>query len=224
MTRLIPTAVLALAFIAGGSWMLTGPAENLEDLPLGAAFAQTDDDAAQIDTSVVADMVQGAEDAPVTVTEYASYTCPHCARFHQEVYPELKPLIDSGQVKFVYREVYFDLPGLWASMVARCGGDMRFFGITDMIYERQSDWTQGDGNAIAENLRRIGRAAGLGDEQIDTCFSDAETAQTLIAWYEENSEADDINSTPSFLINGEKFEGNWDSGLIPAIEEAMPAE
>jgi len=82
-------------------------------------------------------MVIGDADAPIEMIEYASFTCPHCARFHADVYPLLKAdYIDSGKVKFIYREVYFDRFGLWASMIARCGGEARFFGLSNLIYEK----------------------------------------------------------------------------------------
>ena len=86
-------------------------------------------------------MTLGAEDAPVEVIEYASFTCPHCANFHETVFDQLKAnYIDTGKVKFTYREVYFDKYGMWASLIARCGDDPdRFFGITDMLYSTQDE-------------------------------------------------------------------------------------
>ena len=149
-------------------------------------------------------MVLGAEDAPVSMIEYASFTCPHCADFHEEVWPAIKrDYVDTGLVRFEYREVFFDRPGLWASMVARCGGGMRFFGVADLIYENQREWAQGQPAEIAEGLRRIGRTAGLDDEQLDACLSDGAMAQALVARFEEQTEADGITSTPSFVIDGE---------------------
>ena len=152
----------------------------------------------------VEDVALGDADAPVTLIEYASFTCPHCARFHAEVLPTIKSdYVDTGQVRYVYREVYFDRPGLWASMVARCGGGDRYFAIADMLYARQSEWTQGEPAVIAGNLRRIGLAAGLGEEALDACLSDAAMAQALVARYEANAAADDVRATPSFVLGGE---------------------
>jgi protein-disulfide isomerase len=162
--------------------------------------------AQEVDTSTIADMALGQADAPVTVIEYASFTCPHCATFHDEVFPDLKRnYIDTGKIRFVHREVYFDRYGLWAGMVARCGGEMRYFGVADQIYERQREWTKGgDPAEVAANLRRIGLSAGLTDTQLDACLSDGEKAQTLVAWYQQNAERDGIEGTPSFIIDGEK--------------------
>lgn len=221
MKKTLAIAALALAFAAGGFWFLAGP-QTQSDPMIGAALAQED---VEVDTSTITDMVVGDADAPVTVIEYASYTCPHCANFHQTLYPELKEdYIDTGDVKLIYREVYFDRFGLWASMVARCGGEMRFFGLTSMIYENQQDWTQGDPQTIADSLRRMGLTAGLTEEQLDACLTDGTTAQTLIAWFEENAEEDDVTSTPTFIIDGEKLEGNWSSDLLPAIDAALGDE
>ena len=174
----------------------------------------------------IADMAQGAEDAPVTVIEYGSFTCPHCAAWHEESYPQLKEeFIDQGSVRFIFREVYFDRPGLWASMVARCGGEMRFFGIHDMIYAQQSEWIgDGEGATIAANLRTLGKTAGLDDATLEACLNDQDQATALVEWYQANAEADGIEGTPTFFINGEKHANmGWDEmrGLIEAeIAEA----
>ena len=183
MTKILPVAAIALAIIAGGGWLLTQQAAAPSDTQtrlLGAAAAQTTD----IDTSTIAEMIQGDPEASVEVIEYASYTCPHCASFHANQYQQLKEnYIDTGLIRFVYREVYFDRPGLWGSMLARCGGEERFFGISNLLYEQQREWLAGgqDPNLIVENLRRIGLTAGMDVEQIDACLSDGENAQNLVA-------------------------------------------
>ena len=95
---------------------------------------------------------------------------------------------------------------LWASRVAACGGRWRFFGLADLIYERQRDWTaSGDPAVIVEELRKLAKTAGLTDAMLDDCMNDAEMAQNLVGWYQANAERDDVRSTPSFLINGEKY-------------------
>lgn len=204
MARLLLSAVFAFMLVAGGAYLWnsqSGQAPGVSLNPITSAEAQ------EVDTSGVAEMALGPEDAPVTVIEYASFTCPHCANFHTSVFKDLKEnYVDTGKVRFVYREVYFDRLGLWAGMTARCGGPERYFGITDLLYEQQSEWV-GSGNPgeVAENLRRIGRVAGLSDEQLDACLQDAEKAQALVAVYQQNAAADDISATPAFVINGEKY-------------------
>ncbi len=191
-------AVTALA----GVWLVRGGQGTSAYPTLGAANAQT----TPVDTSAVVEMELGAPDAPVTVVEYASFTCPHCATFHATVLPLLKAdFIDTGKVRFIYRDVYFDRFGLWASLVARCE-PTRFFGIVELIYAQQRDWFgNGDPATVAENLKKIGRVAGLGDAQLDACFADQAKAEALVAWFQKNAEADQIDSTPSLVIDGEKF-------------------
>ncbi|MGR3435935.1 MAG: thioredoxin domain-containing protein [Shimia sp.] len=213
MKRFLP----AIASGGGVYWFTSGQGAQPPAPALGAANAQTVADPASLG---VPDMVLGAADAPVTVIEYASYTCPHCRRFHEGPFKELKAeYIDTGQVRFVYREVYFDRFGLWASMVARCGGEARFFGITDLLYDQQQSWARGEPSDIVAALRRIGLTAGLTEDQIDACFEDAEQAETLVAWWQANAEADDISSTPTFLIDGEKH-GNMTMDAFRNILDA----
>ena len=87
------------------------------------------------------DFSLGSPDAPVKIVEYASFTCPHCAHFHETVFGQLKKdYIDTGKVQFSLREVYFDRYGLWAAPIARCGGEMKYFGIQDMLFAKQTEW------------------------------------------------------------------------------------
>ncbi len=205
MTQKIAIFCAVIAFAVGGYWYLGQSGPAVTDSLISQANAQ---DAAEIDTSSIVEMTQGAEDAPVTIVEYASYTCPHCAAFHEGAFQQIKKnYIDTGKVRLIYREVYFDRYGLWASMVARCGGPEKFFGISDLIYKGQSEWSRaGDGSAIVGELRKIGRLAGLDDAKLDACLKDADKAQTLVAWFQKNAEADGVESTPSFIVNGKKVE------------------
>ena len=191
-----------------GVWLNQSPQTAALDqefaLPF-AANAQSSD--ADTGAAEIIDMVQGAEDAPITVIEYASFTCPHCARFHSDVYKLLrKNYIDTGKVKFIFREVYFDKYGMWASMIARCSGPDRFFGMTDLILNSQSTWARaGDDLAIVEALRKIGRLSGMQDAALDSCLQDGEKLRALVGWYKENAQRDGIQSTPSFLIDGQPY-------------------
>lgn len=212
------------AFLGLGGWALTsnmfGGTSGVPNTPLpGAANAQS----ADVDVSGIQDMVMGDADAPVTIVEYASYTCPHCARFHETVFKQLKSdYIDTGKVKFIYREVYFDRFGLWASMVARCGGEDKFFGISDLLYKGQSEWTRaGEPAAIVDALRKIGRLAGLDNDTLEACLQDGDKAQTLIAWWEANGSADGIDSTPSFVINGQKYSNMAYPDMKEIIDSAL---
>jgi len=202
MNRNIMIAIAGILAIGLGVFVLTGNAPE-PVTQLNAQTASTSEEASEIDTSSVKEMFIGDENAPITMIEYASFTCPHCATFHENVFKDLKKdYVDTGKVKFVFREVYFDRYGLWAGMVARCGGGDRYFGITDLIFEQQRQWTQGEPAQIAANLRKFGKQAGLDDATLDACLTDGEKAAALTATYQENANADGIRSTPSFMING----------------------
>jgi protein-disulfide isomerase len=207
------------AAILGGGYLFLGRNGVKPGVSFGSAAAQD----ADVDTSQVVEMALGDPDAPVTVIEYASFTCPHCATFHAGPFKDLKAnYIDTGKIRFIYREVYFDRYGLWAAMVARCGGEDRYFGIADMIYDQQSQWTaSNDPATIADNLRRIGRTAGLTDEQVNACLQDREMAESMVALYQENAERDDINSTPSFVINGQKYSNMSYADFAAILDEAL---
>lgn len=191
-----------------GVWLNQSPQTAALDqefaLPFAANAQSSDADA---ETTEIIDMVQGAEDAPITVIEYASFTCPHCARFHSDVYKLLrKNYIDTGKIKFIFREVYFDKYGMWASMIARCSGPDRFFGMTDLILNSQNTWARaGDDLAIVEALRKIGRLSGMEDAALDSCLQDGNKLRALVGWYKENAQRDGIQSTPSFLIDGQPY-------------------
>ncbi len=203
MKKILST-IAALGIVAAGGWWLAQGGQTAQSFaPVGAAQAQ----GAEVDPAVIADMSMGNPDASVTVIEYASFTCPHCASFHASVMPQLKAeYVDTGKINFIHREVYFDRYGLWAGMLARCGGEERYFGLADLLYERQSDWAgSNDPAVVADNLRRLGRTAGLSNEQVNACLENADVAQALVEVYQANATADDITSTPSFVINGQKY-------------------
>ncbi len=189
MTRV--TALFGAIFTAALIGLFTTPTARAQDTATGSP--------------AIIEMTEGDENAPVQIYEYASFTCPHCAKFHEGPYKKLKAeYIDTGKVRLIYRDVYFDKYGLWASMVARCGGPDKFFGMADLIYKTQSEWVRAGGpTEIVGELRKIGRLAGLDDAQLDACLSDADKARALVGWYQENATRDGIDSTPTFIINGE---------------------
>lgn len=173
----------------------------------------------------VPELVLGPEDAKVTVVEYASYTCPHCANFHKDVFKQLKTdYIDTGKIRFVFREVYFDRYGLWASMMARCGGDMKYFAISGMLFEDMSKWAETNDPAVAiENIKTIGRAAGIDSEQLETCLKDQKFAEAMIAKFEKDAAEDEVEGTPTLIINGEKHP-NMSYDELKAIIDGKLAE
>ena len=169
--------------------------------------------AAEPQGKVLPDIVLGQADAPVTIIEYASFTCPHCAAFHDETLPKLKSeYIDTGKVKFIQRDVYFDAVGLWAGILARCGGDDKYYAVSDMLMSEQKTWLDAKTmDDISANLRKIGAKAGMTPEQMDTCWNDKQKVTDLVNTFQTNATADKVEGTPSFVIDGEKVQNQpWD--------------
>ena len=181
------------------------------------AFAQNDD------AVVLEEMVFGAEDAPITMIEYASFTCPHCKNFHADVLPLItENYIDTGKVRMIYRGIYFDRLGLWADMLARCAGPDRYFGIAAIIYEKQGEWTSAESAVgVVDNLYGIGRLVGLKQAAMEACMQDNLTAQAMVKLSTENAEADGVNSTPTFVINGQTVTNMPYSDFVDEFERIL---
>lgn len=194
-----------------------------------AAMAQEAAPAAPAQVETLPDIALGDEGAPLTIVEYASFTCGHCANFHAENWPKLKAdYVDTGKVRFIQRDVYFDQPGLWAGVLARCGGNEKYYAVSDMLFDEQKEWLAGGtGEEIAANLRKIGLKAGMTEDQMTACWEDTGRAEQLIATFQQNAAADQIEATPTFIIGGEKVQNQpWDDmkGIIDArLAEAAPA-
>ncbi len=216
---LISAAGVGAAALGGAAWLRPGEqAQGL--LPVGAANAQTAD--ASEAAYEVMEMVLGDPDSPVELIEYSSFTCPHCRNLHANLVPQLMAdYVDTNRIRYVYREVYFDRFGLWASMVARCGGPDRFFGIVDLIYEQQPEWTQGSPRDIADGLRRIGRTAGLTNEELDACLTNQPMAEALLAAYEAHTAVHEIQGTPTLVINDVLHSNMSYADLSALLDEAL---
>lgn len=202
---------------------------GLAAAPLAAQTATTPAPAGEAATQaatpeLVPDLALGAEDAPVTMIEYASFTCGHCGAFHRESFPKLKAeYIDTGKVRFIQRDVYFDAPGLWAGILARCE-PQKYYPISSELLSKQSEWLASQsGDAIAEELRKIGLANGMTGEQMDACWGDQQMVERLVATYQTNATNDGVEGTPTFLIGGEKVQNMpWDQ-LKAKIDEKLAA-
>jgi protein-disulfide isomerase len=154
------------------------------------------------------DMVMGKADAPVTIVEYASATCPHCANFHTGTFQALKKdYIDTGKVRFIFREVVFtgDNAAWGAFMLARCAPKEKYFPILDMLFEQQRTWARGD---VRANLLKIAKLAGFTEEKFDKCTSNEKIAAGVMAIGQDGYKNFGVNSTPSFFVNGKSLVGN----------------
>jgi protein-disulfide isomerase len=216
------TALVAATAIAGFVWNAKTPAQMNASL-IAPAFAQDSKDAETDAAEVtVIDMTTGNPDATVTVIEYASFTCIHCANFHNNSYPAFKAeFIDTGKIKFVYREVYFDRFGLWAGMLARCEGPEKYFGISELLFNQRDNWFYKTDADVAAGLRKMGKIAGMSEDAISACMSNPDKAKALVAEYQKNAAADGVNSTPTFLVNGESVGNPGLDGLRELIDAEL---
>ncbi len=223
LRSVLMSSATALAAVGGAWWYAAQSASDFTPLVTPAVAEEATASSA---VALVPDMILGKADAPLTITEYASFTCPHCANFHATVWPEFKKnYIDTGKVRFVYREVYFDKFGLWGAMVARCGGPEKYFGISDMLYDGQRDWlASGEATGIADALRKIGIKAGMTEDQVSACLNDNAKAQAMVTAYQTNATNDKVQGTPTFLINGESHSGEMTYAEFAALLDAALAK
>ncbi|WP_136440074.1 DsbA family protein [Pacificoceanicola onchidii] len=204
MNRILATTAIVFAVAAGGYWFVS---QSGNETAMAAQAESVGDASGTSAEFGITEMTMGDPDATIEIIEYASFTCPHCATAHANLVPQVKEnYVDTGKVKFTHREVYFDKYGMWASLIARCGGEAKYFGIIDLIYKGQAQWARaGNDAAIADELRKIGRLAGIGKDELDACMSDGEKLKNLVAWYQANATAHEIQSTPSFVVDGKKY-------------------
>jgi protein-disulfide isomerase len=154
------------------------------------------------------DMALGPADAAVTITEYASMTCPHCARFNEEVFPKIKSaFIDTGKVRYVFREFPLDIKAAAGSMLARCiakNDAGKYFAVVDLLFKQQNEWA---GSKTTETLKRIGKQAGLTEQNVEDCLKDQALLDKIAADQKYANDVLKVNSTPTFFINGEMLKG-----------------
>ena len=154
------------------------------------------------------DMALGPANAAVTITEYASMTCPHCAAFSENVFPKIKSeYIDTNKVRYVFREFPLDIKAAAGSMLGRCiakGDSGKYFAVIDMLFKQQADWITKN---TTETLMRIGKQAGLSQQAVEDCLKDQALLDKIAADQKFASEVLKVNSTPTFFINGEMIKG-----------------
>jgi protein-disulfide isomerase len=154
------------------------------------------------------DMAIGPANAPVTITEFASMTCPHCAAFNTEVFPKIKSTyIDTGKIRYIFREFPLDIKAAAGSMLARCiakDDAPKYFAVIDMLFRQQNDWVMKN---TTETLTRIGKQAGLSQQAVEDCLKDQALLDKIAADQKYASEVLKVNSTPTFFINGEMIRG-----------------
>jgi protein-disulfide isomerase len=173
---------------------------------ISGAMAQTAADVAK--PVSLPDMAIGSKDASVTITEYASMTCPHCAAFNAEVFPKIKAAyVDTGKVRYIFREFPLDIKAAAGSMLARCiakDDASKYFTVVDLLFKQQNDWVMKN---TTETLTRIGKQAGLSQQGVEDCLKDQALLDKIAADQKYATEVLKVNSTPTFFINGEVIKG-----------------
>jgi protein-disulfide isomerase len=206
-SRKLITRREAMNTLAAGGVALSG-AGLVSGALVRPAMAQSADSVPMADlmaAGALPDVWQGKDDAPVTIIEYASMTCPHCAHFHAETYPTLKSkYIDTGKVRFVLREFPFDPLAVAGFMVARCIGDKRD-AMVDLLFSQQKNWAYSD--KPLQGLAALVKQAGMSQETFESCLKDKALYDNVNAVADRGKKFG-VDATPTFYINGKKVSGD----------------
>jgi len=181
------------------------PAVASTESPAAAAVVAPKPDGRFDKVEITADdHVMGSKDAKVTLVEYASLTCPHCAALNTEVLPRIKKeYVETGKVRYVYRDFPLDQLALAASVLARCAGPDRYFGFIDVLFASQGNWVPS--NDPSRALEQVGKLGGVTPEQYGACRKD-ESLQTKVLEQRMTGEKTfQINATPTLIVNGDKY-------------------
>ena len=198
---IVAGGVVAVAAIAAGVYYGTRAPSS----PAPVAAVSTPNKAA-LESVQPGDHVLGDPKAPITVIEYASLTCSHCAHFHTQVLPDIKKKwIDTGKVKLVYRDFPLDQVAAKAAQIAECAGNDKYFGVVDIIFRGQPQWAAA-ADPLAELAKPL-RIAGMGENEIKACLANDAMSNAVINDY-KGGEAMGVNSTPTLFINGQLYRGS----------------
>ena len=195
------------------------PATPAEPAAVAPQPQGTVDMAELLKPGALPDKSMGKDDAKVTIVEYASMTCPHCAHFAETTFPELKTkYIDTGKVRYILREFPFDPRAEAGFMLARCAGD-NYFPMVDVLFKQQANW------AAAENAKdalfQLSKLAGFTQESFNTCLTDQKLLDQVRAVQKRGAEEFKIDSTPTFFINGKTYKGAMSIAEMSAIIDPL---
>ena len=222
---LLGGAVFAAGLAGGGAYALVGnPAAAPRPGPaaeptsaLRTQLATSDDSGIYPD-----DKVLGAADAPITMIEFASLTCPHCARFHGNTLPELKKWVDDGKVRMVYRHFPLDQLALRSAALANCLEGQQFFGFVGLLFATQRQWATAQ-DPIAE-LSKLAGQAGMDAATAEACMTDEAEITKILERMTDGRDTYQVAATPTLIINGRKLEGAADAATLHQLfEELAPA-
>jgi len=195
-----PSAFLNRRRLLGGGISLTGLIAG------GYALTRPGPDLGAPADDAVLEHVLGDRDSANRVVAYVSFTCVHCAVFHQTVWPWLKrEYVDKSRISYTLREVAFDQYGLWAASLARRAGPGRFYKVADLLLDSQRRWIHDDPEETRRSLIAIGEQVGMPISLAEKAFTDIEAADNLRQWIGRNVKRDGIDATPSFIVNGRRY-------------------
>lgn len=200
MLRLAQGLAFALTLISALSGPVAGPAraDGVSDM--------------------LAEKVLGNADAPVTIIEYASLSCPHCREFHEKTLPQIKEkYIDTGKVKLIFRDFPLGQRALAAHMVASCAGPVRYFAMVSILFRDQAAWSQAPDGLTA--IQASAKKGGMSPAQVDTCLRNEELLQGIQKTAEAGHKDHGVDSTPFFIVAGEKVSGAQDFKVFEDIIE-----
>jgi len=182
--------------------------------------AQAEQVAGLHDDLALPDKWLGKDDAPVTIIEYASMTCPYCRRFHEETLAQLKKnYIDTGKVRLIFREFPLDNLAAAAAMLARCAPNDNFFPLIDTLFKQQSKWARSS-DPVSE-LLKISRLAGFSQETFNACLRDQDMLNKVIATRTQASEKFKVNATPTFFLNDVKYSGDFSYEVLSKAIDSL---
>jgi len=185
----------ATSFSAATTPLLAAPSDGPTEIAVEALMNQPE----------LPDLVMGKADAKVTVVEYASMTCGHCKNFHTKILPDLKTkYVDTGKVRFIFREFPLDPRAFAASMLARCAGGDKTLPMISALFETQADWAYVKENPTPK-LFEIAKQAGFTQESFDKCLTDQTLLDKLTAIRTRAAETFGVSATPTFYLNGKKL-------------------
>ncbi len=211
--RIARTCIVAMAVAAPAFLVATAPAEVRAETKTIALDQLMAGDA-------LPDIVEGASDAPVTIIEYASMTCTHCAAFHATTYQELKrKYIDTGKVRFVLREFPLDPRAAAAFMLARCGGDDKRTAIVDFLFAQQKTWAFADKPLAA--LADLLKQTGMNEAAFNACLANQDLYKKVLAVHDRAESLFAIKATPTFFINGKKEDGEISIETLDKLIEPL---
>jgi len=196
-------AIVVLAAGGGGYYLWSRPdTANAEPTTSGAG----DPPVAELMTpGPLGDQALGSANAPVTIIEYASMTCPHCSHFHETTFPKLKKeYIDTGKVRFIFREFPLDPLAAAGSMLARCAGGDKYFPMIEALFSQQKDWVV---QKPLQPMLAIAKQAGFTQQTFDECLANQKMLDGIEETRTRAAQKFGVNSTPTFFINGKLFKG-----------------